>query len=126
MSAGVVVSVPPRVEFVHVIRSVVAGVAGWLEFSLDEIDDLALAVDEACATVLKVAGAEGPLRVELIPEDDLLRIAVRAGGPVDRWPPDHLESGLGWQVLTALVDEIAFDQADGAPILVLTRRRAGR
>lgn len=126
MSGGILVSVPPRVEFVHVVRSVVSGVAARLGFSLDEIEDLTLVADEACATVLEAGAPEGPLRVEVQPEGDVLRIQVRTEGPVDRWPPDLLEESLGWQVLTALADEIGFDLFDGSPVLTLTRRRGAR
>ena len=46
-SESVRLSVPARAEFVHVLRSVTAAVASRVPLSLDDVDDLRLAVDAA-------------------------------------------------------------------------------
>jgi hypothetical protein len=49
-SDAITVTVPARAEFLHLIRSVVASVAARRDLSIDAIEDLRLAVDEACAS----------------------------------------------------------------------------
>ena len=41
-----------------VLRTATAGLAARLQFTLDEIEDLRIAVDEACAILLSVAPAQ--------------------------------------------------------------------
>ena len=122
--SDVTVSVPARPEFVHILRSVIASVAARADLTFDQIDDLRLAVDEVCAQLLFVQGAEGSLTVRAL--------ALEGGGleivaSIDRgdvpWPPAGAERTLTWQVLSALADEARFEQTDGHPALRLTKRR---
>ncbi len=118
------VRVPARPEFVHIFRSVIASVAARADFTYDEIDDLRLAVDEACAQLLAVGGVA-----------QTLSLVVRAlgGGGLEvvasidvenaAWPPAGAERTITWQVLTSLADEARFIHIDGRPALRLTKRR---
>lgn len=122
--SDVTVSVPARPEFVHVLRSVIASVAARADLTYDQIDDLRLAVDEACAQLLALRGAPGAL---------LLSVRALDGGGLEIvasidiegvvWPPAGAERTLTWQVLSALADEARFEQTDGHPALRLTKRR---
>jgi serine/threonine-protein kinase RsbW len=122
--SDVTVSVPARPEFVHVLRSVIASVAARADLTYDQIDDLRLAVDEACAQLLTLRGTPGAL---------LLRVRALEGGGLEivasidiegvAWPPAGAERTLTWQVLSALADEARFEQTDGHPALRLTKRR---
>jgi len=120
----VAITIPARADFVHVLRSVAAGVAARLDCSIDEIDDLRIAVDEACAQLLRaVPGAEA-LTVRLTPSEDGLELIARVeGSEKGAWPPPRLEETLAWQVLTALVDgEPAFTHEDGHPVVRMLKR----
>src|SRR3972149_464992 len=59
------VAIPARAEFLHVLRSVTGAVAGHLLLTLDDIDDLRLAVDEACERLLSLPGTPRTIRLEL-------------------------------------------------------------
>src|SRR5438128_10113639 len=59
------VSVPAEPGFVALLRSVVAGVAGLRGFGVDAIEDLRLAIGEACADLLEQAPEGTVLGVDL-------------------------------------------------------------
>ena len=108
----VTLEVPPRPEYLHVLRAVVAGVAARLDFSYDGIDDLRIAIDEACAHLLDAAPDATLLSVELLPSEDGLEILVSVDAEASPWPPERLEESLAWQVLSALADETGIVPGD--------------
>lgn len=120
----VTVTVPARPEFVHVLRSVVATVAARADLTYDEIDDLRLAVDEACAQLLTIPAPAETLALHLTPiEDGGLVVVVTTDADHPSWPPAGAERTLTWQVLSALADEARFEDVEGHPALRLTKRR---
>ena len=56
---------PADWAYLSVLRTATAGLAARLDFTLDEIEDLRIAVDEACAMLLPdaVPGRDADLRV---------------------------------------------------------------
>ncbi len=48
---------PAEGAYLSVLRTATAGLAARLDFTLDEIEDLRIAVDEACAMLLAQADA---------------------------------------------------------------------
>jgi serine/threonine-protein kinase RsbW len=121
--SDVSVKVPARPDFVHVFRSVIASVAARVEFTYDEIDDLRLAVDEACAHLL-AAGAGTTLTMLVRPIDGGgLEILASIDADGSAWPPAGAERTLTWQVLSALADEARFEHVNGHPALRLVKRR---
>lgn len=120
----VTVAVPAKPEFVHVLRSVIATVAARADLTYDEIDDLRLAVDEACAQLLMLPAGATTLSLKIAPiEDGGLVVVVATDADHLAWPPEGAERTLTWQVLAALADEARFEQVDGHPALRLTKRR---
>ena len=53
--------IPADSAFLSVLRTATAGLAARLDFTLDDIEDLRIAVDEACAIVLPQARPESDL-----------------------------------------------------------------
>jgi serine/threonine-protein kinase RsbW len=113
--------VPASSAFVAVLRSVTAGLAARCDLTLDEIEDLRIAVDEACALLLPLAAPGAPLRTsftlsggELVIET---RIVARPGAHLPR-------DGFGWTVLQALVSAVDTDHgSDDELRITLTKRR---
>src|SRR5687768_13448435 len=73
-------SIPARAEYVHVLRSVTAGVAAMLSFTYDDIEDLRLAVDEACAYLLAGGGEPGALEMHIRSARESLEIIATLDG----------------------------------------------
>jgi serine/threonine-protein kinase RsbW len=120
------VSVPARTEFVHVLRSVTAAVAGRLALSLDDVDDLRLAVDEACAKLLALPGEDSTFRLDLRAGPDRVEVVVSLDAPTLIWPPIGFEDTLAWRVLSALAETVRFELWNGLPAIrvVKSSRRA--
>lgn len=117
--------VPARSEFVHVLRSVTGAVAGRLALSLDDLDDLRLAVDEACARLLSLRREPGLLRLEMRPVADVVEIVVAVDAATTAWPPIGFEDTLAWRVLDALAETVRFELWNGAPAIRIVKRTIG-
>ena len=68
------IEVPASPEFLHVVRLVAAGIAARLHFTLDEIEDLKIGVDELSAYLTGPQGRPGTLTVRFAVADDRLEI----------------------------------------------------
>src|SRR3954470_5367863 len=53
-------TVPAESAYLAVVRTATAGLAARLSFTLDEIEDLRIAVDEACVMLLSLPGPSLP------------------------------------------------------------------
>jgi serine/threonine-protein kinase RsbW len=117
----VTVSVPARKVFVHVLRSVAASVASRMPMSIDDVDDLRLAVDEAAARLLLLAGV-GRLSLSLRHAVEGLDVVLTAPGATGTWPEPDLAGTLTWKILTALTESVRFERTvDGPEIRMLKR-----
>jgi serine/threonine-protein kinase RsbW len=117
----VLLTVPADVGYLGVLRTATAGLAARLHFALDEIEDLRIAVDEACAMLLAIASRGAELQCRFAVSDDALAVEVAVSTVRDARLP--AESSFAWKVLTALTTSASASVADGrAAIRLLTRR----
>jgi serine/threonine-protein kinase RsbW len=119
---GITVSVPPEAGYVHVLRAVTASVAARLPISFDGIEDLRLAVDEACAWLLARGRWASAMTLRLRPLDDRLEAEVSIDVADGSWPPPDMEQSLPWRILSALVDTLSVDTDGGSPSIRVTKR----
>ncbi len=122
MNSPVIVTVPSGGDFVSLLRSVTAGVAARLDVQYDTIEDLCLAVDEACAHLLRNGGPASTFTLAIGSSDGAIEMVVRIDGRPVRWPSEGATQGFAWQVLTALVDEASFDRSDSGLELRLRKQ----
>lgn len=116
-------TVPAEPAFLHVVRSVVSGIAGLEGLSYDAIGDLSLAVSEAAGYLLGLSGSARRLSVALR-MDEGMRIRLTTDTPVRNWPPTP-EATLAWKILSALVGQVAFVLDEGCPAIQLAMRVNG-
>jgi serine/threonine-protein kinase RsbW len=83
----ITVSVPPESGSVQVLRAVTASVAARMNMPFDGIEDLRLAVDEACAWLLGLAREATSMTLRLRPMDDRLEAVVSIDAAGRAWPP---------------------------------------
>ena len=101
---------PAETAYVAVLRMTTAGLAARLDFTLDDIEDLRMAVGEACALVLEGALPGGDLLAGFDLGDGSIRVSISAE---DGAAPGTSETdSFGWQVLTALTAD-ATSRTDG-------------
>ena len=68
------------------LRTATAGLAARLHFTLDEIEDLRIAVDEACAMLLAIAARGAELACRFSVTDDALTVEVTVADRARRPP----------------------------------------
>lgn len=102
--ADVFLRVPAEGAYVSVLRTMTAGLAARLDFTVDDIEDLRIAVGEACALVLPDAVPGGDLEAEFRQTPGTLTISVRVE-TTDRSEPDY--ESFAWQVLSTLAAQAA-------------------
>ena len=101
---AVTLRMPASSAFVVLIRAAVSAMCARLDFTIDRIEDVKLAVDEAAALLLSDAPEGADLDVRFTPDaPDGMRVEMTA-------PTVHGRSlerdSFTWTVLTALVDEV--------------------
>ena len=110
VDADVELRLPADGAYASVLRTLTAGLAARLDFTMDDIEDLRIAVSEAAAMVLDEAdpGSDLLCRFRLEPAALSLAIEVTAAAPAD---PDY--DSFGWQVLTTLTHSAQVDARPG-------------
>ena len=95
--------IPADSAFLAVLRTATAGLAARLDFTLDDIEDLRIAVDEACAMVLPQAREDSDLTCTFDLQPSRLTVAVTAECENPQ-PPNR--DGFAWVVLAALTTDV--------------------
>lgn len=87
------------------IRTVAADLAARVDFDLDSIDDLRMAVDDACAMLVPMAAANATLSCTFTVWDERIELAaeVEADDSADPLPT----GSFGWRILESLADEVS-------------------
>jgi serine/threonine-protein kinase RsbW len=116
-SSDVRLTLPARPENVAVVRHVLGAFAEALHLPIDVVEDMRLAVTEACTNVVRHAydGSEpGQLEIIIRPDGDVLEIIVTDEGRGIGPSPDTAGPGLGLPLIAALVDSLEIQQAPRA------------
>lgn len=118
----VAIKIPASPAYLHVVRLTAAGLAGRLGFTIDEIEDLKIAVDELCAYLTGAQGREGELQVSFHLHDDRLEIqGLGRFAPGQKVRTDLTE--FSQMILQTVVDSASLEQLDGLPTFNLTKRK---
>ncbi len=140
-SAEVVeLTVPCDAKYLVVVRLATAGVGNRAGLSVEDIEDIKVAVAEACTNVINHAFDEGvgpterQIRVRLVPEDGKLTVEVEDAGA--GFDPKQLErgqqmplegnGGLGFGLMRELTDSINIESAPGSGTKVTMTKRAAK
>ena len=113
--------VPADTAYVAVLRTTTAGLAARLDFTLDDIEDLRIAVGEACAMVLEQARADGDLYATFDLGSGELSVTVSADADAASEPDTD---GFAWQVLTALTTRASAEVTPDAVGITLSMKSA--
>lgn len=117
----VTVKLPAASAYLSVLRTATAGLAARLDFTLDQIEDLRIAVDEACAMLLAQAVPGTDLECEFELNGDTMSIAVSVL-TVDGREPSR--DTFAWTVLSSLAGDVdSHVGADDRVTVTLQKRR---
>ncbi len=119
----VVITVPPKAEFLGLLRSFAGSVASQLRLSVDDIDDVRLALDEAFSYLVALDPSASSVVLSFLPTERELILTVSIDAVVSPWPPVADEDALSWRVMRGLVDRVALERsAEGRPAIVIVKR----
>jgi len=115
--ADVELRLPADGVYVSVVRTTTAGLAARLDFLIDDIEDLRIAVGEACAMVLPEAEPDTDLVCSyfLSPGRLTVRVAVTAADPEG---PEY--DSFAWQVLSTMATRAEAEASGGRFAVSLT------
>jgi len=128
MAEYIELEVPGTPEYLSLIRLNTGSIASRLDVTLDELEDLELAVDELCLSLLGGSASGARLNLRLEWGDGLLDIRCRlldATALREQEEPsaNGLPESLSWQILDSLVDEHGEDTEDGVKVAWLRKRQ---
>jgi serine/threonine-protein kinase RsbW len=116
MSAPVTITFEADTRNVSLARTMAAAMAARADLPIDQLEDVRLAVDEAVSQVVLAAPAGGIVELTFAETGQGLDITVTAPSTSTAPPP---KDTFSWMVLTALVDGVTADVADGRLRLAL-------
>jgi len=95
--------VPSTATQLPAVRAMAGDLAMRMDYDLDSVEDLRLAVDEACAILAAIGEADEPLTVVFE--------TTRSGLHIEAWVPAAEgttvpRDGFGWAVLQTLADAV--------------------
>lgn len=124
--------IPSKAEWVAVARLAVAAVANRLNFSIEDIEDVKLAVAEACTNCIQHAEGSDQIQITCDAGSDGLTVRVRDFGRGTR--PEGIQSrrmdeprvgGLGVFLIRSLMDSVEYDvNPERGTNLVMTKKVA--
>jgi hypothetical protein len=116
-------SIPVRADLIVLARLTASTIAGRAGFALDEIEDLRLAVEELCLSLVdKPEG--GRLHLTYIREEDAIQICCSLEEETELSADGLVTSDvLSRRILDALVDEHGRDMRHGHDTAWLRKRR---
>lgn len=118
----VVLVVPAEAEFVGIVRLAVSGIASRMGFGVGDIEDIKVAVSEACTNVVQHAYRDtvgpGSITVEALLRKDHLDLIIEDGGLGFNYESHQTGSasetatspagGLGITFMKTLMDEVHY------------------
>lgn len=106
-------------EYVSIIRLTTSGIANKVGFCIDDIEDLKVAISEACTNAIKHSLDEKFIIIYSIIENGLTIEVIDNGKGYDRnsvSEPDInnlKEGGMGLFIIEALMDEVRVESQQG-------------
>jgi serine/threonine-protein kinase RsbW len=137
MNLSLELQVPSRTEYIAVVRLVVASfVSARRSVAAERIDDLKLAVSEACTNAIEAnvasSGGRDPVVVRVWEAPERLEVCIADSGPgfdpemLPEHPPAtdperlNFERGLGIPLIRTLVDDVRFESGPQGTLVWMT------
>jgi len=115
----VAIRMPADGAYLSVLRTATAGLAARLDFTLDEIEDMRIAVDEACAMLLSQAIPGSGLECGFRLGQDSITISVSVRCVAPRVPAGDT---FAWTVLSALAGSVDAQVGPGDLLTIVLRK----
>ena len=118
-------------EYVGIIRLTTSGIANKIGFSIDDIEDMKVAVSEACTNAIKHS-SDDRFYITFNILDDGLNIEIKDNGVgcnIDLLGKPDLENpkenGLGILIIQTLMDEVSIESSDNKGTIIKMTKYLG-
>jgi serine/threonine-protein kinase RsbW len=135
MSATIGLTIPAKAEYLHIVRLALYGIATNVGFSFEQIEDMKVAVAEACNNVVLHAYDDkepGVLEIQFEIEENGLSIHVKDEGTSfdyeqmvnqsstlhDKTLAEATVGGLGLFMMQALMDKVQVRTNQGTEVIL--------
>lgn len=117
------IKIPASPVYLQVVRLVAAGLASRVKFTIDEIEDLKIAVDEMSAYFTGPNGRDGTIEVRFSISENRIEITgLGSFSPGEKVRTDLTE--FSRMILETVADSASLRQMDGAPTFNLVKSKA--
>jgi len=134
VSRVVELTFPAAARYLVLARLGVSGLGAVVPLDESTLADLKLAVTWACANAVRHAYSEdspGEVHLRMKLEDDnslVVEVSDRGGGfdvgGVSRWDPTSMrESGMGFEIMRSIVDDVEIESAPASGTVVRLRKQ---
>jgi anti-sigma regulatory factor (Ser/Thr protein kinase) len=116
------IRIPASPAYLSVVRLVASGLASRLQFTIDEIEDLKIAVDELSAYLTGAQGRDGMLEIDFSVDEN--RIAIQGAGKFH--PGEKVRTELtefSRMILETVADTAALDLTNGVPTFNIVKSK---
>jgi serine/threonine-protein kinase RsbW len=116
------VQIPASPEYLKMVRLVVSGLASRLRFTIDDIEDLKIAVDEMSAYLTGAQGRDGTLDITFEIHED--RIDIKGSGRFTAGTKVRTDlTEMSQMILETVVDEAALEMSGDGPEFRLSKTK---
>ncbi|MGZ4617553.1 MAG: ATP-binding protein [Frankiaceae bacterium] len=116
----VALRLPAVSAYLSVLRTATSALAARMNFPLDEIEDLRIAVDEACVMLMSAALPGADMEVEFVLAGDAMEVAVTVPTLTGVQPATDTFS---WTVLCALTEAVRSQVGSDNRVTIKLRKR---
>ncbi len=120
MKEAINLSLPSKPEYVSIARLTASFIANQMGFDVEIIEDIKLAVGEACNNAIIHSGSEETYKIEFLNLTNELKIEIRDHGKgfsMDNYKKpnadDLQENGLGLFIIKSLMDQVDIESFEG-------------
>lgn len=118
---AVTITIPASADHVSLLRALVGMYAARQDFTLEEVDDLRMAVEEAAVQLLRRVSGD---HLEMVVGSSDGTVHARLSGAVGGDEPVMDRSSFSWTILSALSDDVQVDTVDGMGVVRLSKARS--
>jgi anti-sigma regulatory factor (Ser/Thr protein kinase) len=105
-------------------------VARFMEFDNDQIDEVKIALIEACINAFEHShSAEGKVYIKFVMSDDDLKVVIQDFG--QGFDPDNVNKRKGWRgngvkIMRGLMDQVDIDSGPGGTTITMVKARGSQ
>jgi hypothetical protein len=112
VSDQVTIRIPPSTHHVGLVRATGTALAALLDFTLDQISDLELALTEVCSRIVATSSpAPSRLEITFYVEEDSLEVEARGDTPIKEG--EEFLTSLSKAILDSVTQGMDLSETDG-------------